>query len=82
MKLHVKNKHSISQVDGNTSLVEITEEETFKKHSSLKSLCNFGKLLEILESKLKYVKKLKLYEEEKVTKKWTKYKVLLTIQNN
>ena len=82
MKLHVKNKHSISQVDGNTSLVEITEEETFKKHSSFKSLFNFGKILEILESKLKYVKKLKLYEEEKVTKKWTKYKVLLTIQNN
>ena len=28
MKLHVQNKHIISQVHGNTSLVEIIEEET------------------------------------------------------
>ena len=38
MKLHVKNKHSISQVDGNTSLVEIIEEETVNKHFSFESL--------------------------------------------
>ena len=42
MKLHVKNKHSISQVDGNTSLVDIIEEEAFEKHFSFKRLCNYG----------------------------------------
>ena len=57
MKLHVKNKHSISQVDGNTSLVDIIEEETVNKHFSFESLCNFGRLLEQLESELENVKK-------------------------
>ena len=28
MKLHLQNKYIISQVDGNTSLVEIIEEKT------------------------------------------------------
>ena len=58
MKLHVKNKHSISQVDGNTSLVENIEEETMIKHFSFESLCYFGRLLERLESELINVKKL------------------------
>ena len=79
MKLHVKNKHSISQVDGNTSLVEIIEEETVEKHFSFESLCNFGRLLKRLETELKKVKKFKLLEKEKVTKKWTRYEVILTV---
>ena len=57
MKLHIKNKHSISEVDGNTSLVEIIEEEKVLKHFSFESLCNFGRLLERLESELNNVKK-------------------------
>ena len=56
--MHVKNKHSISQVDGNTSLVENIEEETMIKHFSFESLCYFGRLLERLESELINVKKL------------------------
>ena len=79
MKLHVQNKHIISQVDGNTSLVEITEEETVEKHYSFESLCNFGRLLERLESELKNVKNFKLFEKEKVTKKWTRYEVILSV---
>ena len=50
MKLHVKNKHNVSQVDGNTSLVEIIEEKTVEKRFSFESLCNFGRLLERLET--------------------------------
>ena len=79
MKLHVKNKHEISQVDGNTSLVEIIEEETVEKQYSFESLCNFGRLIERLESELKNVKKFKLFEKEKVTKKLTRYEVILTV---
>ena len=79
MKLHVKNKHSISQIDGNTSLVETIEEETVTKHFSFESLCNFGRLLERLESELHNVKKFELFEKEKVTKKWTRYEVTLTV---
>ena len=79
MKLHVKNKHSISQVDGNTSLVENIEEETIIKHFSFESLCYFGRLLERLESELGNVKKFELIEKEKVTKKWTRYEAILTV---
>ena len=79
MKLHVKNKHSISQIHGNTSLVEIIEEETVIKHFSFESLCNFGRLLERLESELHNVKKFELFEKEKLTKKWTRYEVTLTV---
>ena len=50
MKLHIKNKHCISRVDGNTSMVEIIEEEKVLKHVSFESLCNFGRLLERLET--------------------------------
>ena len=39
-RLHEKNKHSFSQVDGNTSLVDIIEKETVDKHFSYESLCN------------------------------------------
>ena len=79
MKLHVKNKHSISQIHGNTSLVEIIEEETVITHFSFESLCNFGRLLERLESELHNVKKFELFEKEKLTKKWTRYEVTLTV---
>ena len=79
MKLHVQNKHIISQVDGNTSLVEIIEEKTVEKHYSFESLCNFGRLMERIECELKNVKKLKLFEKEKVTKKWTRYEEILSV---
>ena len=79
MKLHVKNKHSISQVDGNTSLVDIIEEEAVEKHFSFESLCNYGRLIERFESELKNVRTFKLFEQEKVTKKWTRYDVILTV---
>ena len=79
MKLRSKNKHSISQDDGNTFLIKIIEEETFHKHFSFESLCNFGRLLERLESELVNVKKFELFEKEKVTKKWTRYEVIITV---
>ena len=69
MKLHVKNKHSISQVDGNTSLVNIIEEEAVEKHFSFESLCNYGRLIERIELELNNVKTFKLFEKERVTKK-------------
>ena len=37
MKLHVKNKHSITNVDGNISLDEIIEGEKVQKHFVLKA---------------------------------------------
>ena len=68
MKLRSKNKHSISQDDGNTFLIEIIEEETFHKHFSFESLCNFGRLIERLESEIKNVKKFELFKKQKVKK--------------
>ena len=82
MKLHVKNKHEISQVDGNTSLEEIIhEEETVQKHFSLESLCTFSRLNERFETELNRdkVKKFEVFEREKVSKKWTRYEVVLTV---
>ena len=62
-----------------TSRVGIIEEETVNKHFSFESLCNFGRLLERLESELVNVKKFELFEKEKVTKKWTRYEVIITV---
>ena len=77
--MHVRNKQSISQVHGNTSLVENIEEETMIKQFSFESRCYFGRLLERLESELLNVKKFELFEKEKVTRKWTRYEVILTV---
>ena len=48
-------------------------------HFSFKRVCNFGRLLERLETELKIVKNLKLFMKEKVPKKWTRYEVILLI---
>ena len=68
MKLHVNNKHELGQVG-------------VQKHFSLESLCTFSRLNERFESELNRgrVKKCEVFEREKVSKKWTRYEVVLTV---
>ena len=63
MKLYVKNKHIISQVDGNTSLVDKKRKQLKKK-----SLCKYGRLLKRFKSEFKNVKILNQVEKRKGSK--------------
>ena len=61
--------------------VIVPEEETVIKHFSIESLCNFKRMNERLETELNRdkVKMIEVIEKEKVTKKWTRYEIILTV---
>ena len=61
--------------------VIVPDEDTVMKHFSIESLCNFKRMNERLETEMNRdkVKGIKVIEKEKVTKKWTRYEIILTV---
>ena len=61
--------------------VIVPQEETVIKHFSIESLCNFKRMNERLETELNRdkVKVIEVIEKEKVTKKWTRYEIILKV---
>ena len=62
----------------------VPEKETVKKNVTTESLCNFMGKNEMLETELKRkkVKMIEVMEKEKVSKKWTRYEIVLTVIKN
>ena len=59
----------------------VPEKETVKGHFITESLCNFTGKNEMLETELnrEKVKIIEVIEKEKVSKKWTRYEIVLTV---
>ena len=61
--------------------VIVPDEDTVIHNFSIESLCNFKRMNERLETEMNRdkVKVIKVIEKEKVTKKWTRYEIILTV---
>ena len=63
-----------------TPIPHIPKDELVQRHFSIESLCNLNILNEHLESDLNKdkVKQFEVHEKEKLSRKWTRYEVIIT----